>query len=1642
MMKLRVGFLAAGWLLCAGLAGAEELVNHDFETGDLSGWTVDAGLLTAETATNTTFNRNYAARLHGTFASENWVTSSISQRIAVNAGDDLYAVGGIYWKEHTVDSGSATGYVELVMEGADGSTQRWENVQEGWIPFSVSREVRAIADTGFESGGFSFWKTGCDDLVASVQTNEVDAGEYALKLEGNWSGWSFNQVYQTITLNEGEMVAFGGRINVKEFTVDGGWAVAGYKVELNSENYAEATLSAPTAGWEDLANWTVINEAGNYTFRAMICGDTTCDAEVYFDDMELLIVGYDPGTDTNVTLTVRYIGFSGGAMHETTVDLYLDSVMLEGSTANPESPTNVFARLISAAAAIAADPDEEDIPPVVYPKLNAYGYPGGHTNPVAYPAHVEAAVSGWRMRYMTNDTVLAVTNTITMDEFDGNGPGYMEFDQYIYCDKYWHTDRGAAIDVRTNAPYFTLGDRDNSGAEFGAGPFENEHTFRVGVDALTNFPRFMGTPGNGQWPSRLHIVFDENLSQFDRSRDKYFVLSTVTTNGEASNVKSIRFYMLANDADGTNLAFNTQEIHMGWAAETETFGMVDYPNCTYQDHNEVALRTGWKYGLLDADGWFMNSVARGSATIEPIDLYMLRQGNWIPNIYEEYLYMWPNAASGVRSVFDDDYDDRLPGPISYHVGFKIGHRNGTNELGEAQYPQVIEIRGNGYFRMTDYGGVMGGSFRPVSADIFGLYQYMEDAPLIPEAYTRLVPRTTPSSEPDNSYLQTYMPIRSKTNHWFTGAIQMDSFYAPDTANEEGAYFEMDTYLYANRAVVRSNDGPLNAFAQVDMFWRGEEGVNTGSEGHDFDALVVKKSDGEWITHLPINPPTNIYHRTLSSFGSGDAVYIMQQDRGRDTYGYATESPYRKVSTFEITMLSDGGKDMTLDLYEQNTISEINDNCVIACAVAEDFEQGDNLHFKYRYRGIYAPGVTIINPNTPDGGENWSNQTYTIEYYATDGEDKLLQTSIYYGNGTDEDWKLINTNGLIVISTNTNKGRYDWDVSGVETGAYYIKVEAERVIGGKKGFDVSDARLRVGGVVGFPNNGSTNVTVVTNAYGYVGTNMSFETGNVLGWSSAGDDLDIYAASGRAADGVYACRMVGTWDGWSWNNVMQEVPCVSGEVLQVQASIYLDTFERTGTTDIRCGMKMEDTNSLTAPSEVTITQTATTGTWLNITMERTAPYTGTQRLILFVCGEPTTASADVWFDHIRVASTNNGTVVTNRIRTGYWEGDASVDVSAQDTLSFFVQASSTNDDPTLWVADEYGITNSVALAAYLNYRLPIEQRVDIPWTAFSTVDKEAVKSLGIHSSGSATTEIARVRSVARPLDVSSAILNPSAYNLSGVPHYNPGETVLQEITLENTTAQTLTGLTVQILQEYGENQLWLDASHGEVQSVKLRRGDRLGGAFELRLSNQTLTAGGALVLTNAYTLPRGRMIDHTRFAIKSDDDWFIFRNYAAYAQVRVVVRDAAGDNLLEQDALALYSMDDDFDLDNDGLTDDYEQQYSGSVTGLNASADMDGDGFNTTDEFIAGTDPTDAGSVPAVETVSFTEGTGAAQIVFDSVLNRLYWVEYCQDLLEPEWVRITSNYVAGTGAQMMLQDAESEGVTNRFYKLGTKIDRERF
>src|SRR4030095_11272983 len=69
--------------------------------------------------------------------------------------------------------------------------------------------------------------------------------------------------------------------------------------------------------------------------------------------------------------------------------------------------------------------------------------------------------------------------------------------------------------------------------------------------------------------------------------------------------------------------------------------------------------------------------------------------------------------------------------------------------------------------------------------------------------------------------------------------------------------------------------------------------------------------------------------------------------------------------------------------------------------------------------------------------------------------------------------------------------------------------------------------------------------------------------------------------------------------------------------------------------------------------------------------------------------------------------------------------------------------------------------------------------------------------------------------------------------------------------------------------------------------------------------------------------------------------------------------------------------------------------------NGSGDFDGDGQTDLQEFLAGTDPTNSGSVFRVLTI-MPLGGGARQVIWSGAPDRNYRVEYKDDLNTAGWL----------------------------------------
>ena len=102
----------------------------------------------------------------------------------------------------------------------------------------------------------------------------------------------------------------------------------------------------------------------------------------------------------------------------------------------------------------------------------------------------------------------------------------------------------------------------------------------------------------------------------------------------------------------------------------------------------------------------------------------------------------------------------------------------------------------------------------------------------------------------------------------------------------------------------------------------------------------------------------------------------------------------------------------------------------------------------------------------------------------------------------------------------------------------------------------------------------------------------------------------------------------------------------------------------------------------------------------------------------------------------------------------------------------------------------------------------------------------------------------------------------------------------------------------------------------------------------------------------------------------------------------------------------------DLDGDGMADSWEAEYFGSAAaeGGEAGSDWDGDGLSNVDEYRAGTDPTHAASVLALESVAFPAAETLV-LRWQSASNAVYAIDVRTNLLTGTWVPLADG-VAGT------------------------------
>lgn len=158
------------------------------------------------------------------------------------------------------------------------------------------------------------------------------------------------------------------------------------------------------------------------------------------------------------------------------------------------------------------------------------------------------------------------------------------------------------------------------------------------------------------------------------------------------------------------------------------------------------------------------------------------------------------------------------------------------------------------------------------------------------------------------------------------------------------------------------------------------------------------------------------------------------------------------------------------------------------------------------------------------------------------------------------------------------------------------------------------------------------------------------------------------------------------------------------------------------------------------------------------------------------------------------------------------------------------------------------------------------------------------------------------------------------------------------------------------------------------------------------------------------------DHT-----SGDHWRCWRNFQSGTPpvLRVSYSTGGGGN---------------GDVDGDGLPDDWESAHALDCTsGDDATGDGDGDRIANGDEYVAGTNPTNANDFQRLE-ITAPGTSNDWNLVFATVTGRVYRVEYATQLAPPDWQPLATN-LPGSGLPVQWPVTNSTGP--RFYRSTVRL-----
>ena len=358
-------------------------------------------------------------------------------------------------------------------------------------------------------------------------------------------------------------------------------------------------------------------------------------------------------------------------------------------------------------------------------------------------------------------------------------------------------------------------------------------------------------------------------------------------------------------------------------APTGAYGdTVDYPNVTYQEYNAIDVRDPWENNFLDAMGWWVQQRPRGDDNTSKTVLYRCNGGGatWEEFPYNVNVFNWEEANSGLNA-------GNIPDGAKYHVGIKIGH-----QIGPGDYPEIADMRGNGYLRFTALPPAGYG----LSNRVFGFRMFAGDEkfPETRAMYAQIVSSSTLE-----------LALFSESEEVIGATWLRFNFHGP------GAGYNVDL---RSRFVARKNLGAqvvgVSPVLASTMYWK--------PDAHDSDT-VLHLSNGKLAGLKFLENPSTLTLTTLGAITAGSEIRIEQHQRDASSYIPLPENPYHLRTNLRITDITDSTYPLQLIVLESPTSNEYNDNVVVALtASGTEISKGEEIGITCRIHPYLAfPAAT-------------------------------------------------------------------------------------------------------------------------------------------------------------------------------------------------------------------------------------------------------------------------------------------------------------------------------------------------------------------------------------------------------------------------------------------------------------------------------------------------------------------------------------------------------------------------------------------------------------------------------------------------------------------------------------------------------------